>query len=188
MQQQETVPIQTLLGEAIRQHQAGALDQAEALYRRILAATPTSSPKTCISARRRCDMSTRWRRRRCRPSRPCRPPALCASSKSARNRGNHRSLAPRVSPERVRYVFTDVSDLFLDRAKQKFASYPFMEFGRFDLEQEIAPQGYARASFDVIVSANAVHAATELRAALRRLRELLAPGGLLDSVRVDDPF
>jgi acyl transferase domain-containing protein len=93
--------------------------------------------------------------------------------------GTTAALAPRVSPERVRYVFTDVSDLFLDRAKQKFASYPFMEFGRFDLEQEIAPQGYARASFDVIVSANAVHAATDLRAALRRLRELLALGGLL---------
>jgi hypothetical protein len=30
-------PARTLLGEAIRQHQAGQLDQAEQLYRRILA-------------------------------------------------------------------------------------------------------------------------------------------------------
>ena len=93
--------------------------------------------------------------------------------------GTTAALAPRVSPQRVEYLFTDVSDLFLERAKQKFASYPFMKFGRFDLDHEIIPQGYAPASFEVIVSANAVHATTDLRAALRRLRELLAPGGLL---------
>ena len=93
--------------------------------------------------------------------------------------GTTAALLPRLPSDRVRYVFTDVSDPFLERAKQKFASYPFMEFGRFDLEQEIAPQGYPPASFDMIVSANAVHATTDLRAALRRLRELLAPGGLL---------
>ena len=40
MPQAETLPVQTLLGEAIRQHQAGALDQAEPLYRRILAVAP----------------------------------------------------------------------------------------------------------------------------------------------------
>ena len=102
--------------------------------------------------------------------------------------GTTAAVAPRLPPDRVRYVFTDVSDLFLDRARQKFASYPFMEFGRLDLDQDIAPQGYAPASFDVIVSANAVHATTDLRAALRRLRELLAPGGLLILIEFDDPF
>ena len=102
--------------------------------------------------------------------------------------GTTAALLPRLPSDRVRYVFTDVSDPFLERAKQKFASYPFMEFGRFDLEQEIAPQGYPPASFDMIVSANAVHATTDLRAALRRLRELLAPGGLLILIEFDDPF
>jgi acyl transferase domain-containing protein len=93
--------------------------------------------------------------------------------------GTTAALLPRIPSDRVRYVFTDVSDLFLDKAKQKFASYPFMEFAQLDLERDIASQGCAPASFDMIVSANAVHATTDLRAALRRLRELLAPGGLL---------
>lgn len=102
--------------------------------------------------------------------------------------GTTAALTARISTPGARYVFTDVSDFFLERARQKFATYPFMEFGRFDLEQEIAPQGYAPASFDVIFSANAVHAATNLRAALRRLRELLAPGGLLILVEATTHF
>jgi hypothetical protein len=47
------------------------------------------------------------------------------------------------------------------------------------MEQDPIAQGYAPQSFDVIVSANAVHASTDLRAALRRLHGLLAPGGIL---------
>jgi acyl transferase domain-containing protein/SAM-dependent methyltransferase len=89
------------------------------------------------------------------------------------------AVIPMITSDRIRYVFTDVSDVFLDRAKQKFASYPFMEFGRFDLDRDLAGQGYAPASFDVILSANAVHATTNLRLALQRLRDLLAPGGIL---------
>jgi acyl transferase domain-containing protein/SAM-dependent methyltransferase len=93
--------------------------------------------------------------------------------------GTTSALAPRLPSDRVRYVFTDLSDMFLDRARQKFTSYPFMEFGRLDLDQDVIRQGYAAGSFDVIVSANAVHATTDIRASLRRMRELLAPGGLL---------
>jgi len=89
------------------------------------------------------------------------------------------SVAPNITSDRVRYVFTDVSDVFLDRARQKFASFAFMEFSRFDLDQDPAGQGYPPGSFDVILSANAVHATTDLRVALQRLRDLLAPGGIL---------
>jgi tetratricopeptide (TPR) repeat protein len=65
MQQQETIPIQTLLGEAIRQHQARALDQAEALYRRILAVTPNHQAALANMAmlhhqRRALDEAKHW--------------------------------------------------------------------------------------------------------------------------------
>ena len=81
--------------------------------------------------------------------------------------------------DRTRYFFTDVSDVFLDRARQRFGNYPFLTFGRLDLDKDSATQGYSPSSFDVIVAANAVHASTDLRLALRRLHDLLAPGGLL---------
>jgi acyl transferase domain-containing protein/SAM-dependent methyltransferase len=93
--------------------------------------------------------------------------------------GTTAAVVPNITSDRVRYVFTDVSDIFLDQARQKFASYPFMEFARLDLDEDLAGQGYASASFDVILSANAVHATTNLRASLHRLRDLLRPGGIL---------
>jgi acyl transferase domain-containing protein/SAM-dependent methyltransferase len=93
--------------------------------------------------------------------------------------GTSAALLPVLPPDRARYTFTDVSDLFLDRARERFAAYPFVEYRRFDMEQDPAAQGYAAGSFDVIVSANAVHASTDLRLALSRLHGLLAPGGTL---------
>jgi acyl transferase domain-containing protein/SAM-dependent methyltransferase len=93
--------------------------------------------------------------------------------------GTTASLLPMLAGDRTRYVFSDVSELFLDRARERFAAYPFIEYRLFDLEKEPQTQGYSPESFDVIVSANAVHASRNLRLSLQRLRELLAPGGVL---------
>jgi SAM-dependent methyltransferase len=93
--------------------------------------------------------------------------------------GTTASLLPILAEAEVQYWFTDVSDLFLSRAKERFANRKFMTYRRFDIDQSPEEQEYAAGSFDVIVSANAVHASTDLRQALRRLHELLAPGGVL---------
>ena len=91
-------------------------------------------------------------------------------------------------PEATTYLFTDVSDIFLDRARERFGSNPNVEFGRFDLDLDLQTQGYPPQSFDIILSANAVHACTNIRGALERLRALLAPGGLLALVESTTPF
>jgi acyl transferase domain-containing protein/SAM-dependent methyltransferase len=93
--------------------------------------------------------------------------------------GTTTSLLPMLPAAQTRYVFSDVSELFLDRASERFAPYTFVEYRRFDMEQDPGAQGFEPNSFDVIVSANAVHASTDLRLALRRLRGLLAPGGVM---------
>ena len=84
-----------------------------------------------------------------------------------------------LDPRRSEYVFSDVSDLFLTRAREKFASFPFASFATFDLEKDLEAQGFALHSFDVIVGANVVHAARDLDGALKRISLLLAPGGIL---------
>ena len=91
-------------------------------------------------------------------------------------------------PASAAYHFTDVSDLFLDRARARFATYPNMRFGRFDLDLSLAEQGYERGQYDLIVAANAVHACTDLAATLREIRSLLAPGGMLALVESTTPF
>jgi malonyl CoA-acyl carrier protein transacylase/SAM-dependent methyltransferase/acyl carrier protein len=93
--------------------------------------------------------------------------------------GTTAALLPVLSDEGCHYRFTDVSDVFLEQAERRFGMYYFVEYGRFDLDLDAAGQGYPARSFDVIVSANAVHASKDLRRALSRLHELLAPGGML---------
>lgn len=89
------------------------------------------------------------------------------------------TLLPLLDQERSAYVFTDVSELFLTRARQKFAAFPFVRFAAFDLEKDPEAQGFSPNSFDIVVGANVVHAARNLDGALKRINTLLAPGGFL---------
>ena len=77
------------------------------------------------------------------------------------------------------YLFTDVSDLFLDRARDRFRHREGLEFARFDLETAPGAQGIAPGSFDVVIASNAVHAVRNLPETLGHLRSLLRPGGML---------
>lgn len=79
---------------------------------------------------------------------------------------------------RVRYLFTDVSDFFLDHARARFAGRQGMSYAHFNLDRDPAEQGIA-GGFDLVLASNAVHAVRDLPAALRRLRGLLRPGGVL---------
>ncbi len=93
-------------------------------------------------------------------------------------------LLPLLNPDRSEYVFTDVSDLFLTRARERFGAFPFVRFAPFDLEKEIESQGFAPHAFDTVVAVNAVHAVRDLDGALRRISQLLRPGGILVLVEV----
>ena len=50
-------------------------------------------------------------------------------------------VAPSLPADRTRYVFTDIGQFMVTRAREKFAVHSFMEFQTFDLEQEPAAQG-----------------------------------------------
>ena len=93
--------------------------------------------------------------------------------------GTTSSLLAQLPADRVQYTFTDVSELFLERAAERFAAYPFVRYRRFDMERTPESQGFGAGEFDVVVSANAVHASTDLRRTLAAIRTLLAPGGAL---------
>jgi acyl transferase domain-containing protein/SAM-dependent methyltransferase/acyl carrier protein len=77
------------------------------------------------------------------------------------------------------YTFTDVSAAFFSAAMQKLGAFPEVETKIFDLEKPFAEQGLEPESFDLIVGTNVLHAVADVRAALRNLHELIAPGGSL---------
>src|SRR6185437_609456 len=88
------------------------------------------------------------------------------------------AILPQLLPERVSYCFTDVSEVFLQRADVRFAAYPFVRYGMLDIENEEHLARHA-GSFDVVVAANVVHATRDLPATLSGITRLLVPGGTL---------
>ncbi len=74
------------------------------------------------------------------------------------------------------YVMTDVSPLLVRRARETMPAREGLSFALLDVEGDDDP---GLGSFDVVVAANLVHGMPDVVVALRRLRALLAPGGVL---------
>ena len=88
---------------------------------------------------------------------------------------------------RCQYTFTDTSPLFLTRARERFAARSDVSYQLFDLEHTAEAQGFAAASFDLIVGANVIHATRDVGATLGRLQSLLVPGGTLLMLEMSRP-
>ena len=78
----------------------------------------------------------------------------------------------------VDYCFTDVSPFFLTQARERFTGRPDLTFSLLDIEKTPAKGSLPFAEFDVIIAANVVHGTADVRATLKNVRHLLAPGGL----------
>jgi acyl transferase domain-containing protein/acyl carrier protein/phospholipid N-methyltransferase len=89
------------------------------------------------------------------------------------------ALLPSLPPERTSYTFTDVGGWFLDKARQKFKDYSFVDYRFLNLEKPLIEQGYLPHSLDVVVAVNVLHVTQNIDATLQQVRSLLAPGGVL---------
>lgn len=86
---------------------------------------------------------------------------------------------PALDGENVRYTFSDVSQFFLNKAGERFAEHPWVDYALFDFNEPYREQGVRPNSVDVILCGNVMHYAKDARAVLRRMREALVPGGWL---------
>jgi acyl transferase domain-containing protein len=77
------------------------------------------------------------------------------------------------------YLFTDAAEQATARVKERFADYPFLRTAVLDVEDDPGAPAFEPHSFDVILAADVLHLTADLRRSLTRLRDLLAPGGLL---------
>lgn len=80
--------------------------------------------------------------------------------------------------QEIDYHFTDVSRYFLSLGRERFGHMPGVRFGLFDINDDPHGQGIPPRSLDVVLSANVLHNARDIRATLSGLGELLVPGGL----------
>lgn len=96
-------------------------------------------------------------------------------------------LLPLLPAEKTDYVYTDVSQSFLNQAKERFRAFPFVRYEIFDVEHDPEAQGLVPGFFDLIVICDAVHATAHLRTSIGNLHDLLAPGGMLALMEVTSP-
>ena len=100
--------------------------------------------------------------------------------------GTTARLLPLLDAGTTEYAFTDVSPLFLERARERFREFGFVDYRLLDISRDPDPQGFEDGTWDVVVASNVLHATPDLRASLEHVRRLVAPGGalvLLEAVR-----
>ncbi|WP_281672367.1 non-ribosomal peptide synthetase [Pseudoramibacter alactolyticus] len=77
------------------------------------------------------------------------------------------------------YLFTDVSDFFTDAAREKFKTYSFMKYQNYDINRSPCEQGYPYEQHDVILAANVMHDAVDVKKSLEYAASMIKPGGVL---------
>ncbi|PYI17547.1 S-adenosyl-L-methionine-dependent methyltransferase, partial [Aspergillus violaceofuscus CBS 115571] len=76
-----------------------------------------------------------------------------------------------------KYVFTDISTLFFEKARERFQGYEGVEYRALDITKDPAEQGFEIGGFDVVVASNVLHATPCLVETLKHCRLLLQPKG-----------
>ncbi|HEY6389816.1 MAG TPA: methyltransferase, partial [Bryobacteraceae bacterium] len=84
-----------------------------------------------------------------------------------------------VLPEGSSYLFTDISQLFMRSAREKFRDFQFVEYGMLNLDEDVQAQGFDLHSFDLVIAASVLHDTRDVRRSLHAVRSLLNSSGLL---------
>tara|TARA_B110000046_G_scaffold97505_1_gene105202 strand:+ start:4 stop:6222 length:6219 start_codon:yes stop_codon:yes gene_type:complete len=98
--------------------------------------------------------------------------------------GMTQAILPMLPADRTEYVFTDLSHMFMIKAQQRFAKYPFVQYKIMDIEQDPADQGVDLNSFDLIIASDVIHATRDLSVSLGNAKKLLASEGVLMMLEV----
>ncbi len=98
--------------------------------------------------------------------------------------GMTQAILPLLPADRTEYVFTDLSQMFMLKAQQRLARYPFVQYKIMDIEKNPTEQGFAPNSFDIIIASDVIHATRNLRESLGNVQKLLASEGVLMMLEV----
>ena len=85
------------------------------------------------------------------------------------------------------YVFTDVSDYFLDAAKEKLKNFDNIRYEILDMNHDLMEQGIAKESIDIVIIAGAINNTINTKKTLSYINKVMKKGGvLLIAEPVDD--
>ncbi len=93
--------------------------------------------------------------------------------------GTTSELFSQFSDGMVEYTFTDVTDLFLQKAQELYGEYKCMKFGVLDINEDFQTQGYEFAHYDIVIAANVLHDAINLNKTIQYISNVLKQDGVL---------
>lgn len=93
--------------------------------------------------------------------------------------GTSVDVIPALDGMDVEYFFTDISEFFFNKAKEAFGEKPWVKYQMFDINQDYISQGMEPFTFDIILSANVLHNATNIDEVLENLKTLLVDDGCI---------
>ena len=105
---------------------------------------------------------------------------LCYLEVGSGTGGTASFLLPVVKESIWRYVYTDVSTVFLRQAAVRFRDYAhLLYFHMLNIDADPRLQGFASHQADVVVGTNVLHATPNIRKTMTNCRQLLADGGFI---------
>jgi 2-polyprenyl-3-methyl-5-hydroxy-6-metoxy-1,4-benzoquinol methylase len=92
---------------------------------------------------------------------------------------NLKLLTPSENPLYSKYTFSDILSGFFVAARERFSSYPNIEYLPLNISKDLSEQGFDGRRYDLILATNVIHATKSLNETLRNIRKLLDPNGRL---------
>eukprot|EP01122_Echinamoeba_exundans_P006243 TRINITY_DN1719_c0_g3_i2.p1 TRINITY_DN1719_c0_g3~~TRINITY_DN1719_c0_g3_i2.p1 ORF type:complete len:2443 (-),score=702.65 TRINITY_DN1719_c0_g3_i2:40-7368(-) len=93
----------------------------------------------------------------------------------------------KTTPPAVRYMFTDISQKFLNDARKKFQEHSWIDYRLLNLETSPSEQAIPAHSIDIVLAFDVLHVASDIDSCLKNVREMLTPGGLLLAIEPTKP-
>ena len=93
-------------------------------------------------------------------------------------------VLPALEAAGAEFVFTDITPFFTEQGKRRFAGHAAFSARTLDIEKDVASQGFAPHSFDIVLAANVIHATPSLAESLANAKQLLAPGGVVVLIEI----
>ncbi|WP_026506316.1 non-ribosomal peptide synthetase [Butyrivibrio sp. NC3005] len=93
--------------------------------------------------------------------------------------GTTTTVLNRLKNRNIKYCFTDVSQFFINKAKDRYKEYDNMSYMLMDINRDYTKQGFKDKSYDVILCANVLHNSHNIGENLSKLKKLLKDDGYI---------
>ena len=101
--------------------------------------------------------------------------------------GVTQAILPLLPGERTEYYYTDISEMFLLKAREKFSAFPFVKCMPLNIETADEHPGVYKNSFDIVIASDVIHATMDVEKTLENVKSFMGSGALLVMLEVTRP-